>query len=116
MLIFSMALLGLFANANNPTKIDTKGNLKVEKPKSASQQQLEVFLSENRIDINFYVCLENIAIVIVNENEQTVYHQTVNSCVTTTFSINIQNLPAGWYKIIFTVQDGGFVEGWFEVK
>jgi len=108
--IFLFVVKGFSENAI----LDLKGELIVKEIKSTSIQ-IEVSLIENQLHVNFFVCIEKLNIVIENENGLTVYQTTVNTCLTSSIDICIQNLPKGEYVIIFTDDNGGRVEGVFEV-
>ena len=112
-LIFTLIFLGLNVIAEN-AHLDLKGKLGGGSTKSFSQP-LEVLLTGNDLKVNFFDCLDDLTITVISENGLTVYQQTVNTCVTTSVTIDIQNLPAGRYNIIITDELGGWIEGWFEI-
>jgi len=113
--LFLLLCVCMIGSAENNVPIGLKGGLKTGSSKNQSEQ-LQVLLSEHEIRVNFLDCFNNLTVEIENENGITVYNNTVNSCVTNSISINIQNFPLGWYKIKITDQNGGYVEGWFFIE
>jgi len=115
-LIMSLLLSCIIGMANTQIPIELSGDLIAKKPRSTTDYQpLEVFLIGNDLKVNFFDCLGNLKIVVADENGMSVYQQTVNTCVTQSVTIDIQNLPAGRYCIIITDEHGGRIEGWFEI-
>ena len=113
--IFLILIIGIIG-IKGDTIIDLKGSLKVLKPKSSQTQQLEAILSESELIVNFFDCLGNLTIEVVDENGMTVFNQTVNTCVTNTISINIKSWDAGNYIIRISDMGGGLMEGGFVIK
>ena len=113
--IWIFLLLFVSMIGSTQTVIDLKGKLK-QRPIKNQNQPLEVLLSDNEIRVNFFDCLNNLTVTVEDENGLTVYKETVNSCVTGSISIDIQNLPSGWYKITISDQYGGYLEGWFFIE
>jgi hypothetical protein len=111
-LIFLILFIGIsFGFAENKDIVDLKGKLGVNQ-----LQTLEAFKGSNEVTINFLDCIGNLTVTIVNENGITVYNETVNSYVIGSISINVQNLPSGWYKITVSDTQGGWVEGSFFIE
>jgi hypothetical protein len=114
-LIFSLLLISMIGFATTNEEVELEGSLAVASPKSQSQP-IKVLLSDTEITVNFLDCLNKLTVVVETEKGMPVYNETVNSCETKSISINIKNLPSGWYKIKIADKNGGYLEGWFLIE
>jgi len=113
-IIISFLLIGITGIANDT--IYLKGKLKAGGPKSTTTTQVEAYLFDGEIAVHFLDCLNKLTVTIVDENNQTVYSQTVNSCTTSNITINTQNWNSGNYFITISDSYGGSMGGDFFIN
>ena len=118
-IIISFLLIGITGIANPPpTSVKLKGTLVTGGggPKSTLTQPVEAYLFDGEIAVHFLDCLNKLTVTIVDENNQTVYSQTVNSCTTSNITINTQNWNSGNYFITISDSYGGSMGGEFFIN
>jgi len=112
--IISVLLVGIISTAE--VKVPLEGTLNGGNPKSQSQSQpVEVLQSESELIVNFFDCIGNLIVEVINENGITVYSETVNTCTTNTITIKTKGWDAGNYVIRISDVGSGFMEGGFVI-
>jgi len=96
-------------------RLHLEGELK--KPgKGTDSQPVEVYQSENDLELYFLSSLSSLTITVVNEQNQTVYQKTVNVAAGSSLIIDLQGWASGAYTLSITDGQGGSLEGIFEIE
>jgi len=96
-------------------QIDLQGKLK--KPGSKSEAQpVEVFQTEYDLQVNFLATLGDLDIEALNEDAQSVFQTSVNAAAGGKLIIDTRKWKQGTYFLRITDDEGGYLEGKFEIN
>ena len=110
----SLSSMSGMNNNRDAKEIALKGNLP-PKPQKSLVQPIQVFITDQFLEVDFNDSLGTIVISIYDEAGSAVYQQSVNSYGGQQLWIDITSFDAGEYTIEFVNSQGQYLCGWFEI-
>ena len=110
---------GIFHTANarvKSQKVILYGSLAKPGLMRSTQQPVEAYQNSANIQLDFLLDLGDLVIEVVDQNSVVVYQNTIDATEGGTLFIDTQEWEAGKYTLLIADEEGGTLEGVFNIE
>jgi hypothetical protein len=114
---FFTASFDAISNGTNdtPRQIELKGDFTSANRQRSLTSPIQVFISEQSLQVNLQANQGNLSINIYDEYGAVVYQESVNTSNVQLLSIDITSFGSGSYTIVFINAQNQYLQGDFEI-